>query len=387
MITVEDFLVRPVGADRIRASCAVTEVGGARTELWFEISGLPPDGTVDVADAFLGPCLLFAMKRNTGLRFAAPVSDRLAQQASDIAYVVGTQLGYDTKPAIEMPIVRAVERRAKGGITGFSAGVDSWFSLQTNLIECPDSPNRLAYLLVNDVGANTTAEKRADVLRRAEIVAAEFGLGLVSVVSNMAEFLEMGFEKTHTVRNGSVAHLLSPICDTFYYSSADTYASSGVFPTYSMAYADTILLPLLSSDAIVLRSTGSAFTRAEKTRAILDIPRIGERLDVCADHRHTGSKVNCGRCWKCLRTELTLEAFGVLRQFEPSFDLDAYAIALPDYIRSIASSDRPAERETFALAAQAGLIRTSRVARARGRAVKFLKRMGLKRPGLFRRRG
>ncbi len=114
---------------------------------------------------------------------------------------------------------------------------------------------------------------------------------------------------------------LTSISDSFYYSSSDTYDDAGVFSTYDMAFADTIILPLLSTDSMTLRSTGSAYSRAEKTREILSIPRIGERLDVCVNHGHKGAKINCGVCWKCCRIELTLEAFGALRQFEPVFDL------------------------------------------------------------------
>jgi hypothetical protein len=297
------------------------------------------------------------MKRNAAIRFEVPISESIAQQAPDIAFIFGTQLRLDRHPQIDLPNVVTITRQARGGVTGFSSGIDSWFTLKKNFFECEYPSKRLTHLLVNDVGANTTDSKKRVTLARAQDVADELGMHLLHVGSNVADFLRMNFQKTHTARNASVAHLLAPVADTFYYSSADTYLDAGVFYTDDMAYADSILLPLLSSDAMQLRSTGSCFTRGEKTKEILDVPRIGERLDVCVDHSHRSSKINCGCCWKCMRTELTLEAFGALAQFEPVFDLSAYRRGRQQYIRTISLSSNPMEREAFDLARKAGLAR------------------------------
>ncbi|MDJ0860577.1 MAG: hypothetical protein QNJ03_15925, partial [Dinoroseobacter sp.] len=312
LLTVGNFRTVTEENELLRVSCTVSDGNSSDTDLWFEVSGLPPASTIDTADAFLAPCLLFALKRHSSIHFNVPISDCLVQQADDIAHIFGIQLGLNTKIAIKFSHITIVERKQRGGITGFSAGVDSWFSLKKNLLDLQESSKKLTHLLVNDVGANTSAHKKEQVLRQAKKAAGKFNLGLVGVNSNMSAFLSMNFQQTHTARNASTAHLLSSICDTFYYSSTDTYTEAGVFPTYDMAYADTILLSLLSSDAIALRSTGSAFSRAEKTHEILEVPDIGENLDVCVNHRHAGPKINCGYCWKCLRTEVTLEVFDAL---------------------------------------------------------------------------
>lgn len=36
------------------------------------------------------------------------------------------------------------------------------------------------------------------------------------------------------------------------------------------------------------------------------------------------AKINCSRCWKCLRTELSLELMGKLDAFSEVFDLNTY---------------------------------------------------------------
>ena len=76
---------------------------------------------------------------------------------------------------------------------------------------------------------------------------------------------------------------------------------------------------------------------------------------MCVSSYHSGTKINCGACWKCLRTELTLEAFDALSQFEPVFDLDAYRKRRHRYIQIVSLSKKPTERETFDLARAAGL--------------------------------
>ncbi len=354
-VRVKDFHVTIAENNSIRVSCTVHAEHAKELQLWYEIHGLPRNSTIECADAFFAPCLLFAMKHHSGIIFDVPISDCIARQAIDLAFVLGTQQSYAKNPSIEMPNIVTIERQTRGGVTGFSAGVDSWFSLKQNLLKCSSSSKKLTYLLVNDVGANSTEQKKRQVLTLAGTVAKEFELGLIHVKSNMHGFLKMNFEKTHTARNASVAHLLVPIADTFYYSSAYTYSHAGVFPSSKIAYSDTITLPLLSSDAITLRSTGSVFSRAEKTREIIDIPRIGERLDVCVYHRHGGAKINCGHCWKCLRTELTLEVFDALSQFEPVFDLDAYRRRRRLFIHEISYSAKPDEKEAFELAQAVGI--------------------------------
>lgn len=374
LIIIKNFRTAKTDSGALRVSCEIQGDGGG-AEIWFEVSGLPRDSTIESADAFFAPCLLLALKQNSRISFEVPISECLTRQSTDLTYIFGTQLSRNRRLQVEVSDPISIISRANGGITGFSAGVDSWFSLKENLIDCRLPTKKLTHLLVNDVGANAGEKKKRQVLAQAESVARDFELGLVSVRSNMTEILRMDFQKTHTARNASTAHLLTSISDTFYYSSADTYDYAGVFPTYSMAYADTIILPLLSNDSMTLRSTGSAYSRAEKTQEILTIPRIGERLDVCVNHRHEGEKINCGTCWKCCRTELTLEAFGVLDQFEPVFDLEAYARRRSRYIHEISLSHKPIEHEAFNLARKAGLAGPPLLHQAQGAGIRAARRL------------
>ncbi len=375
------FVVNKFKIDRLdenihRVSCGIQGDGGESNQIWFEVSGIASGRSVKVADAFFAPCLLFAMKKGADIRFDVPISEDIAHQSTDLVFVFGTQLGLNPRQRVEFTETVGLERRVTGGITGFSGGVDSWYSLKKNLIDCDLPTKRITHLLVNDVGANATESKKDQVLQLARDVASDLGLNVVSVRSNMVDFLPIGFQQTHTARNVSVGHLLTSIADTFYYSSGLTYSHAGVFATDDMAHADTIILPLLSTATMALRSTGSAVTRAEKTREICEIPRIGERLDVCFNHWSGRAKINCGVCEKCCRTLLTLEVFGLLQEFEASFDLDAYKKRRSRFLHKICVSKKPDEIEVFGLAESAGLIGPRLYHHALGlgmKSVRFLK--------------
>lgn len=336
-------------------SCRIDKGQGEESVIWFRVRNLPPESRINSADAFFAPCLLYALKHDADIRFDVPVSEDLADASADIAFILGTQLGLNQRPLIELSRPVRSERQSEGAVIGFSGGVDSWFSLKRHLLQCRLPSKRLTHLVFNDVGANTGTHVR-QARTRAQHVADEYGLGLILVESNMNAFLKMGFELTHTARNASVAHLLTSVAETFHYASSETFVDAGIFPNKSASYADSIILPLLSSDAIQLRSSGSSVTRGEKTRQILDIDRIGESLDVCVRSDWAARKLNCGRCWKCLRTALTLEAFDALQQFEPVFDLDAYRKFRSIFVSHAAVSRKAIEREPFDLARKAGLV-------------------------------
>lgn len=353
-LIIKDFQVNVTEAGAKKVSCNFSSNRGEK-EIWFEVQGLPENSSIKTADAFFAPCLLLALKKNVPIVFDVPISESISIQASELSYIFATQLNLNRKLKLSTPNPVAVSRQSTGAITGFSAGVDSWFSLKKNYIDCHVPTKRLTHLLVNDVGANNSEQKKQQVLARAREVAMEFNLGLISVRSNVNDLVAMSFERTHTARNASVAHLLTSVSDNFYYSSSNTYDHAGVFKTNAMGYADSIILPLLSTDSMSLRSTGSTCTRAEKIREILSIPSIGERLDVCVNHNHKGSSINCGFCWKCCRTELVLETLNVLDQFEPAFDLEAYKKRRSRFLAEISTSNNPMEREAFQLAREAGL--------------------------------
>lgn len=343
-------------------SCTVPGFG----RFFYDVSG--GSGTplaVDRADAFVAPCLLHAMKQGRAVTFDVPVSESLARNAPDLAFVFAAQLGL---PVPEIRFARVLDDRAdpaEGSITGFSSGVDSWFTLHQEFFGCDRPGLRIRHLLFNNVGANLSSTKDDDAYGRARQVAAMHGLPLWRVDSNMDAFLDMDFEETHTARNASVAHLFAGVARRFLYSSADTYHHTRIRRSSSMSYGDPVILPLLSVPAMRLQSSGARFTRAEKTRAILAVPETRRLLDVCVWHDRRRATVNCGRCFKCVRTLAVLEGADVLDEFAEAFDLAGYRSVRDVAVAKLRFGRKPADREAFDALVQAGLVQDGLIFRAR----------------------
>lgn len=133
----------------------------------------------------------------------------------------------------------------------------------------------------------------------------------------------------------------------YLYASTYPYESVFIGETYDTAYSDPISLPLLSTEALEAISVGSQYTRVAKTVQVASLPLAQDTLDVCVGGKSAG---NCSRCWKCLRTLVTLEIAGALRDFDGTFDLDRYAAARSRYLGTVATSDDPLLREIVVFA-------------------------------------
>ena len=87
-------------------------------------------------------------------------------------------------------------------------------------------------------------------------------------------------------------------------------------PTHGdIGLAGAMTFPLLSTPALTVESTSSGMSRIERTLALVGGP-YARYLDVCID-ADPDRTTNCSRCWKCMRTMLTLEIAGSLDEFVP----------------------------------------------------------------------
>ena len=162
----------------------------------------------------------------------------------------------------------------------------------------------------------------------------------------------MGFLETVSFRNCAVAHLLGGGIGRLVYASGFTYADVRMPDHGEISRIDTVLLPLLSTGSVTLEPANAALTRVQKTLAIADRP---ERrwLDVCVAPDE--DVTNCSRCWKCMRTMLTLDIAGRLDEFCPTpFRREPYSARLPSYRAEVLASTDPQCREIVRLAADRG---------------------------------
>lgn len=205
------------------------------------------------------------------------------------------------------------------------------------------------------------ARKRARELARGE------GLKLLSCLSNIDEIYRAvgskSFADTHSLRNAAGAHLFHGDLSCYLYSSAFPFRDIGVPRMFnaSMGYIDPMLLPLLSTERLLMTSACAGLSRAEKTSVVATDPRAHHGLDVCVNGGHdrrTSQFLNCSTCWKCVRTLATLEALGEIEKFGDVFDLSTYFSGRTSLLSSLharARSGVQLDQEVIDLQRSAGL--------------------------------
>jgi hypothetical protein len=155
----------------------------------------------------------------------------------------------------------------------------------------------------------------------------------------------MGFMETVTLRNAAAAHLLGGGMGRSYHASEGTYRNVRMPPPRGdIGLAGAMTFPLLSTPALILESTGSGRSRIERTLALVGMP-YAQYLDVCVD-ADPRRATNCSRCWKCMRTMLTLDIAGELEEFVPAvFRREPYLERRSDYYVELLASDEPNDIE------------------------------------------
>lgn len=214
----------------------------------------------------------------------------------------------------------AATRRAA---TFLSGGVDSLDALRENAEAFPaDHPRRIrdAFFVHGlDIGAPRQRE-RLDFFARARgalgPVLAASGASLVPVFTNVRTLHPDGkawpaaWFGPGTI---ALAHAFDArVTEVLFAASLDV---EGLAPVGSHPMTD----PSLASSALDVRHEGAHRSRLVKLRALADWAPARRALRVCwqdlPDAVADGGALNCGRCRKCVRALLGLEALGVRRAF------------------------------------------------------------------------
>lgn len=315
--------------------------------LWYEVS--TPSFLTDKCDAALVALLMPAMRAGSPVRVTGGLSRRLFHALPRVQFILA-QLVPGLMP-VEVYADRLEERPSSDGVAmGFSGGVDSFSAFQ-------DHRDEITHLLFNDLGSHGSGGRPLAQRREARIKRCAEALGrpLISVRSNLEEFYrQFTYPESHTLRNASVALLLEAGIGAWFYSSSVDYEKVRVGPTFDIAVAEAIFLPLLSTASVNLQSTGSQHTRVEKTVRLMQSAEARSHLDVCVNPEFVSEKPNCGTCWKCLRTLTSIEIADGVDSFSQVFDVDAYRAARVDYFAEVLGSTHPLVVEVREFASERG---------------------------------
>lgn len=334
------------GSGEVRVSA---DIEGA-DPLWFSVAGEHEAILGDRADHVAVALLLPAMRYGRDLHVGGTVTDSLLHRLNhDLQPLVrSVHPGY-RRIAVTADDVLPAGCAPAGVVTGFSGGVDSFATLMEYALR-PGVPSgmRITHLLNNNVGAHGDGggalwETRYRALAP---LAADLGLPFLRVDSNIAvHYPHMGFMETATFRNAAAVHLLNGGVGRSYHASEGAYRNVRMPPLHGdIGLAGAMTFPLLSTPALTLESTGSGLSRIERTLALAGTPHA-RYLDVCIDP-DPARTTNCSRCWKCMRTMLTLEVAGRLEEFVPHvFRREPYLAQRARYYVELLASEEPNDVE------------------------------------------
>ena len=86
---------------------------------------------------------------------------------------------------------------------------------------------------------------------------------------------------------------------------------------------EPILAPLLSTERTMCQAGVAGLTRFEKIKYIFDTDPESQ-LNVCVmkASKRNDDFLNCGKCWKCVKTLYDIEAMGKLKEVEQIFEIN-----------------------------------------------------------------
>jgi len=316
-------------SDGVRQVARVTLADGTAHDIWFSVPAEFGHGLMDGnADPFLVALIQEAMKRGEDITIEGTLSKRLKFNADRHLQPVLRMLRYPfSEIRIEAAALRDDETLGEGVGAAFSGGVDSFMTLLDHHTECDDPAYRITHLFIASVGAILDRDWAARCAQMRS-VSEVHGVSAVSVASNLGEVLSLPLVKSHTLRTLSCAALMPRLLRRCYLSSGYNYPD--IRPdNYYISPIEPAFVHLLSTGHTEMILTGAQYSRVEKTRRIAEMPSAQRYLNVCVSPL---TDRNCSRCWKCTRTQMTLELLGKLDRFGDAFDLEIWPKVRSAYV-------------------------------------------------------
>lgn len=264
-------------------------------------------------DPFLAALLPAAVASRQPLVLEAPVSWRLLEQVRQQMEIWNWR-NPTWKPVPVEAVPSRAQRRGHAVASFFSGGVDSFYTLLKNH-DLEEGPNRISHLLcVRGFDLRyDNAEMFDRVADRLEPVAEELGVHLLRIQTNMRELTDRFVDWRYGQLGAGLAAVglcLGPLLHRVLIPSGDTALVS-----VQLAPSNPLNDPLWSTDETEFVHDGWEATRLERIRwRIAESDLALRHLRVCYSNYRPGTHTswNCGRCEKCVRTMVLLEAAGVL---------------------------------------------------------------------------
>lgn len=294
----------------------------------------------DRCDGFVVGLLFQAMERKEDIVVEGPLSSLLFHSLQGFYIPMMAQAFPNLHPINIVPSFLTDEPAGGRGVaTGFSGGIDSFATVIQHLVQENSANYKISHFLFHNTGSHGSGNPEAGrrlFWQRYEMMqpfAREVGIPIIPVDSNLSEIFPIDFITMHSALNASVPLVLQNGLQRYFYSSAYKYADCGVDRTDDVARFDPFAFHLLSTEGLDCVSTGCQMSRVEKTELVAAYKPSHRYLNVCVESAFEGK--NCSVCFKCRRTILTLELFGISDLYSDVFDLKKFRKIRNGYIMQL----------------------------------------------------
>lgn len=271
----------------------------------------------ETADPFFAAMLIPAMMTESELEIVPPLSQKILENQSIIQDIFAVwHPGKLSRVKIIANSLITEPGQGKGlNATFFSLGVDSMYSMLKYLPRNEPPPgkelNSLIYMKGLELPLSTycNGQDKAVVANMMK-VADHYNLDLVVGETNIRDVFPLNWEYHYYGPGlGATALSLSNGFSIVFIPSSHSYAFIYHDPS------SPLIDGLWSNENTCIFHDGSEKERAEKVAdLIVHDPFALGRLRVCVANE--GGDYNCGKCWKCVRTMVTLEILGRLKDSE-----------------------------------------------------------------------
>jgi len=307
------------------------------------------DGVQENYDGFLVLVLVVAMKKNEDIVIDGKVSFKLYYNIVNHIMPIIKIIHPDFE-IIKIKVNGFTDEKFDtnyGVGCGLSCGVDSLCCIEDYYFKQCKS-YKLTHLTNFFAGATTNRTVYENKLINIGNYVDEIGLDFMQVNTNFYKINNLEHQYFHTLRNLSIPLFFQKLFNKYYYASSFSYVNSKIIPgSQSITSTEPILIPFLSTENIEIILHGAQYSRLRKTNIISHNKLAFKYLDVCVHPNYYETiqeKINCSKCFKCLRTCATLDYYNALYKFENVFDLEIYNKYKKEYLEKLDTTN-PYDRE------------------------------------------
>lgn len=305
--------------------------------LWYKVPLEYKAFVMDqTADAALVGLLVLAMKNGEDIHVKGKVSAKLYYSLN--TYLVKafnlSNPEYKLITITADAVVTLPVNANKVAATGISCGIDSFSTLASHLNQ--EEAYNVKYLTHFNAGSHglfggkIASQIYNERLQRIKRFAKSANLPLIEVDSNVLEIVHEDFQKLHSIYHLSCVLALQKGIDIYYYASAFRFDYFKLNKNDTSDW-DTLLLKTIETEGVAFYSAMAQFSRFKRTQIVANYKPSYIYLDVCVAPLDA-TKINCSKCEKCLRTQVSLELLGKLELYSKVFDLQVYAAHKNQYI-------------------------------------------------------